>query len=100
MANKFHKTAIRALKNFAMYRTCVHFVVFYQNVKRRAETCGLPRTPDQARPLTPTKTIAVEPPVLDKTKKRCLIVIPYVKGVSEQVRRVMKRYRLKMYFKP
>ena len=28
------------------------------------------------------------------------MVIPYVKGVSEQVRRVMKGYRVKVYFKP
>ena len=35
-----------------------------------------------------------------EVKIRCdPVVIPYVKGVSEQVRRVMKGYGLKVYFK-
>ena len=56
--------------------------------------------PDQAGPSTPARNTVVEPPNLDKTKKRYIVVIPYMKGVSEQVRRVMNGYGLKMYFKP
>ena len=53
----------------------------------------------ELKPLWVTPT-AVEPPELDKTKKRYPVVIPYVKGVSKQVRRVMKGYKLKVYIKP
>ena len=45
---------------------------------------------NQAGPSTPIETTPVEPPVLDKTKKRHPVVIPYVKGVSEQVIGLMK----------
>ena len=45
------------------------------------------------------ETTLVEPPVLDKTKKRYSVVIPYVKEVSEQMKRVMKGYGLTVYFK-
>ena len=48
----------------------------------------------------PAETTAVEPPAPDKMKKSYPVVIPYVKGVSEQVRRVMKGYGVKVYFKP
>ena len=56
--------------------------------------------PDQAWRSTCTEITVVEPPDLDKTKKRYPVVIPYVKGASEQVRRVMKGYGLKVYFTP
>ena len=55
---------------------------------------------DQAGPSTHAETTAVEPTDLDETKKRYPLLIPYVKGVSEPVGRVMKAYRLKVYFKP
>ena len=58
--------------------------------RRRVEQNPLDQALDQAEPSTSTETTAVEPPVLDKTKKRYLVVIPYVKGISEQVRRVIK----------
>ena len=49
----------------------------------------------------PAETTAVEPLVLDKTKKSyTVVVIPYVKGLSEQIRRVMRGYGVKVYFKP
>ena len=51
---------------------------------------------DQPGPSAHIKTAAVEPLALDKTKKRHPLVIPYVKGVSVQVRRVMKGYGLKV----
>ena len=56
--------------------------------------------PDQAGPIALAETTVVEPPDLDKTKKRYPVVILYVKGVSKQVRRVMKGYGLKVYFNP
>ena len=37
---------------------------------------------------------------LDKQKMRYPVVIAYVKEVSKQLYRVMKGYRLKVYFKP
>ena len=42
--------------------------------------------PDQAGPSAPTYIIAVKPPDLDITKKRYPVVIPYVKGVSDDER--------------
>ena len=56
--------------------------------------------PDQAWPSIHTETNTVEPPDFEKTKTRFPVVTPYVKGVSEQVRREMKGYILKVYFKP
>ena len=54
---------------------------------------------DQALPSIHTETTTVEPPYFEKTKKKFPVVIPYVKGVSEQVRRVMNGKGLKVYFK-
>ena len=48
----------------------------------------------------PAETTAVKTPVLNKTRKSYTVVIPYVKGVSEKVRRVMRGYIVKVYFKP
>ena len=45
--------------------------------------------PDQAGLRARTETNTFEPIDLDKTKKRYPVVIPCMKGVSEQVRRVM-----------
>ena len=56
--------------------------------------------PDQAGPSARTETTTVDPPDLDKTKKRYPVVIPYLKRVSKQVRKVMEGYGLKVYFKP
>ena len=42
------------------------------------------------------KPPVIEPPDLDKAKKRYPVVIPCVKRVSDQVRRVMKGKGLKM----
>ena len=56
--------------------------------------------PDQAGPRVHTENITVEPPDLEETKKRYPVAIPYMKGVSGQVRIVMKGYRLKVYIKP
>ena len=39
------------------------------------------------------------PPDLDRPKKRYPVVISYLNGVSKEMRRVMKGYRLKVYFK-
>ncbi len=33
-------------------------------------------------------------------KMKFLVVIPYIKGVSEELRRLFKRYEVAMYFKP
>ena len=47
------------------------------------------------------ETTIVEPPVPEKTTKKSYpVVVPYVKGVSEQVRRVMRGYGVKVYFIP
>ena len=59
------------------------------------EENSLDPAPNQAGLSSPTETTAVKSPVLDKTKKRYPVVIPYVTGVSELVRRVMK-----VFFKP
>ena len=60
--------------------------------------------PDQARPTALTETTMVEHPDLDEPMKRYPlrdpVVIPYMKGVCEQVRRVMKGHGLKVYCKP
>ena len=50
----------------------------------------------QVGPSDPAETTVVKPPILDKTKKSSPVVIPYVKGVSEQVRRVMRGYGVKV----
>ena len=54
---------------------------------------------DQAGLSFHTETIIVEPTDLAKTMKRYPIVLLYMQGVSEQVRRIMRGYRLKVYFK-
>ena len=70
-----------------------------QPADEEVEENSLDPAPHQGGPSVPAETIAVEPPVLDKVKSYP-VVIPYVKGVSEQVRRVMKGYGVKVYFKP
>ena len=50
--------------------------------------------PDQAKPSIRKETTTVE-----EIKKRYPVAILYVKGVSEQLIRVMKGYGLKVYFK-
>ncbi len=46
--------------------------------------------------------ISLHPPqtVLHKKRKLFLVVVPYIKGVSEELRRLFKRYEVSMYFKP
>ena len=63
-----------------------------QPVVKGVEEASLNPAPDQTGPSM------VEPPDLDEQKKRYPVVMPYMKGVSEQLRRVMKGYRLKVYF--
>jgi hypothetical protein len=48
----------------------------------------------------PDETTEGGAPSTDKVRKKYPVVIPYVKGVSEQMRRVLKGYGLKVYFKP
>ena len=71
-----------------------------QLAEEELEENSLDPAPHQGRLSDPAETTVVDPPVLDKTKKSYPVVIPYVKGVSEQVRRVMRGYRVKVYFKP
>ncbi len=45
--------------------------------------------------------ISLHPPqTVSYTKRKFLVVIPYIKGVSEELRRLFKRYEVPMYFKP
>ena len=71
-----------------------------QPTDKAVEENSLDPAPNQGGPSDPVETTAVEPPVLDKTKKSYPVVISYVKGVSEQVRKVMRGYGVKVYFKP
>ena len=64
------------------------------------EENSLDPAPPQLRPKGPAETTVVDLPVPEKTKKGYPVVIPYVKGLSEQVRRVMRGYEVKVYFKP
>ena len=52
---------------------------------------------EETPPVTNTEGVV---PDMDKGMKRYPVVIPYVKGVSEQLRRVLKGYGVKVYFKP
>ena len=61
-----------------------------QPAEEGVEENSLDPAPHQVGPSYPAETTVVEPPVLDKTKKDYPVVISYVKGLSEQVRRVMR----------
>ena len=64
------------------------------------EENSLDPVPNQAGPSTLTEIIVVESPVLDKTKMRYPVGIPYMKGVSEQSRGVVKGYIVKCTLSP
>ncbi len=45
--------------------------------------------------------ISLHPPqTVSHKKRKFTVVIPYIKGVSEELRRLFKRYEVHMYFKP
>ena len=71
-----------------------------QSAEEGVEENSLDPAPNQVGPSTPADTTAVELLVLGKTKKSYPVVIPYVKGVSNPVRRAMRGYGVKVYFKP
>ena len=60
-----------------------------QPAYKGVEENSLDPAPHQGWPSDPAVTTAVKPLVLDKIKKSYPVVIPYVKGVSEQMRRMM-----------
>ena len=70
-----------------------------QSAEEEVEENSLDPASLQLGPSDPAETTVVELPVPEKTKKSYPVVITYVKGVSEKVRRVMRGYGVKVYFK-
>ncbi|MCG8430833.1 MAG: hypothetical protein MJA29_06655, partial [Candidatus Omnitrophica bacterium] len=56
-----------------------------------------PTQTETTPPLSPSPTNLVTPRV---ERKRYPVVIPYIKGFSEELRRILKRYNIQTYFKP
>ena len=71
-----------------------------QPAEEQVEENSVDPAPLMLRPSDPAETTVVEPLAPKKIKKSYTVVIPYVKGVSEQVRGVMRGYGVKVYFKP
>ncbi|XP_072018311.1 uncharacterized protein [Amphiura filiformis] len=73
-----------------------------KKVQEALRTCGYPdwtfkKVKDQIQSVKPKK---VSKKTDDKTRSKGMVVLPYVKGVTERVSRVMKNYNISTAMKP